>query len=144
MAAAALLPGHARAALDSRGALDLTEEERQARAATTVRVWQGRDRDSSYIATWTWRGRTVWESWQYIYDWDQPTVFVGPAELVERAAVAQSIVSLGYAVQGVACRMEREAKAAADEAAKLAKRLPGDDAELARTFGIEVDEKRVA
>lgn len=115
MAAAAERPGYARTALDYAGALDLTEEDIATRQATRRELWHGRDRDYSYVCTWTWRGQEVWETHRYIYDWDQPTVYVGPEELVERAAVAQMVVGLGYDIQRAARRMDRvvaEGKAA--------------------------------
>ncbi len=109
MAAAAERPGYARAAIDYSSALDLTPEDVELRKATRRELWRGLGLDSSYVATWTWRGQEVFESYKYIYDYDQPTCYSGPAELVERAAVAQSMVMLGYDIQRAVRRMEAAA-----------------------------------
>lgn len=112
MAAAAERSGYARVAIDFCDALALTPEDVAERKATRQELWHGVDRDYSYVCTWTWRGREIFESHDYIYDFDQPTVYVGPAELVERAAVAQAMVGFGWAIQSIERRWAREAQAA--------------------------------
>lgn len=43
-------------------------------------------------------GEIVYIGHDYVYDWDQPFVCVGPAHIVERAALAESMVSLGWEI----------------------------------------------
>lgn len=106
MAAAAAADGYAQVELAYVAALG--DEAQQARKAARM-VWQ--DGKGSYVATWEMHGQTWFESHRYLYDFDQPIIVVGPRAIIERAAIAQSIVGLGWAIGNVVRAMDRAQKA---------------------------------
>lgn len=81
-----------------------------ARRETKTTAWSETRSGHSYIASFTYGGQTLWESYSYVYDWDQPTVIVAPMSIVIRASLAQWASSFGYEIQRAARRMaERKA-----------------------------------
>lgn len=76
MDAAKLRPGYVRVTVTHVGALP--EEMREARKKAS-RLWEG---NNSYVETYTVGGAQIFESYLYIYDFDQPIVLVGPESIV--------------------------------------------------------------
>lgn len=109
-----------------------------ARKATTRRLWTSVGNDHSYVSAFEHQGATIYESHQYVYDWDQPTIFVAPLEIVARAELAQAITGWGYALSQIERAQIEAARKAVDLAKLEAKKLPAG-ADLAATFGIELD-----
>jgi len=97
MAEAEARPGYCRAVLQS-------HHDFRQRAGEKVDLWRGRDRDYSYRVRFELDGAVVYESHDYIYDWDQPLVYVGPRELLEPLVLAEAIVAWGWALQAFAGR----------------------------------------
>lgn len=76
MSTAATQPGYAR--------VELWRHHDFMRAAPRTEHWK--DARGSYRVTYEVNGQVVYESHDYIYDWDQPFVVVGPQEVVGPAA----------------------------------------------------------
>lgn len=113
--AAAQRPGWKRIALASVSALG--PEVLEARKATTKTLWKSVGRDCAHVSAFDYQGQTIFESHTYVYDWDQPTIFVAPLEIVERAELAQAIVGWGRALAAIDRRQESEARMSATRAA---------------------------
>ncbi len=113
MAAAAERPDYARHAFDHCGAFG---EHVAEVLRTAPRLWS--DGKGSYVKRFELNGAVWFASYQYVYDFDQPIFVVGPRAAVEHAAVAQSIVGWGWALQSIARRMDREAAKAAELGAR--------------------------
>ena len=73
-------------------------------------LWHGKDRDYNYRVRYTVDGAEVFESHDYIYDWDLPIVYVGPRALLERYLVAEAMVGLGWSINRLAKSMKQKAK----------------------------------
>lgn len=97
--AAAAQPGWVRFALPS---WDTVPADLREAARATTTLWK---HEGSYVHAFTYQGKTLYLTYHYVYDFDQPTYLIAPAAMVESTMLIAAFQAWGWALYACARRM---------------------------------------